>query len=114
MSQTNYQIIFAPKGAKDNLAILKNCNPNGIPTMVTHQMHPNIKFSIAIGIPKKIIHITFANNDGTPPPYSISFPNGANDIDANLKHCFPYGIPMIVIHHIIPDKIHERDRKSVV
>ena len=36
-----------------------------------------------------IIQIILANNEGTPPPYSISFPNGANDNDANLKHCFP-------------------------
>ena len=54
--------------------------------MVMHYIQPKIKFSRAIGIPKKMIHITFANNDGTPPPYSISLPNGANDIDANLKH----------------------------
>jgi len=54
-----------------------------------HQIQPKSKFSNAIGIPKSIIHITLANNDGTPPPYSISFPNGANDILANLKHCFP-------------------------
>ena len=88
----NYNLaytIFAPKGARDSFAILKNCNPNGIPTMVMHHIHPKIRFSIAIGIPKKINHIIFASNDGTPPPYSISFPNGANDIDANLKHCNP-------------------------
>ena len=80
---------FTPKGARDNFAILKNCNPNGIPTIVIHQMQPNKRFSNAIGIPKKINHITLASNDGTPPPYSISFQNGANDILANLKHCFP-------------------------
>ena len=82
-------MILAPNGANDNFAILKNWSPNGIPTIVMHQRHPKSKFSNAIGIPKKIIHITLAIKDGTPPPYSISFPNGANDIDANLKHCFP-------------------------
>ena len=81
--------IFAPKGANDNLAILKNWRPNGIPTIVIHHRQPKIKFSSAIGIPKKIIHITLANKEGTPPQYSISFPNGANDIVANLKHCLP-------------------------
>lgn len=56
-----------------------------------------------MGMPKKIIQIILANRDGTPPPYSISFPNGANANDANLKHCLPYGIPTIVIHHNTPD-----------
>ncbi len=88
-SENLFYTIFAPNGAKESLAILKNCNPNGIPTIVIHQRQPKTRFSNAIGIPKKIIHITFAINEGTPPPYSISFPNGANDIDANLKHCFP-------------------------
>ena len=77
-----------------------------------HQIQPNIKFSIAIGIPKKIIQIILANNDGTPPPYSISFPKGANYIDANLKHCLPYGIPTIVIHQITPDNTHESPLNS--
>ena len=52
-------IIFAPNGAKDNFAILKNCKPNGIPNIVIHHIQPKIKFSNAIGIPKNIIHITF-------------------------------------------------------
>jgi len=29
-------------------------------------------------------------------------PNGNNDKDANLKHCFPKGIPIIVMCKIIP------------
>ena len=33
-------IICAPKGVSASLAILKNCFPNGIPTIVQHQMNP--------------------------------------------------------------------------
>lgn len=103
----NYKLTtLAPNGAKANLAILKYCIPNGIPMIVIHNMHPNTAFPNAIGIPKNMIHITFANTDGTPPPYSILFPNGANAIFANLKHCLPYGIPTILIHHNTPEKNH--------
>ena len=57
--------------------------------MVIHHMQPKIKFSSAIGIPKKMIHMILAKTDGTPPPYSISLPNGAKASEANLKHCLP-------------------------
>ena len=68
-------------------------------------MHPNIAFSIAIGIPKKIIQMMLANRDGTPPPYSISFPKGAKARLANLKHCSPTGIPTMVTHHSSPTSV---------
>ena len=64
----NY-FILAPKGAKDNFAILKNCNPNGIPIIVIHHIHPIRRFPNAIGIPKNINHIIFTNNEIMPPPY---------------------------------------------
>ena len=32
--------ICAPNGISDSFAILKNCIPNGIPMMVTHQSSP--------------------------------------------------------------------------
>ena len=35
-----YPITLAPNGIKESLAILKNCLPNGIPTIVIHHMHP--------------------------------------------------------------------------
>jgi len=50
------------------LAILKNCNPKGIPMMVIHHNIPKIVFSMAIGIPQKISQRIFANKEGTPPP----------------------------------------------
>lgn len=45
-------------------------------------------------------------SENIPFPYTISFPKGQNARDANLKHCSPTGIPMIVIHHMHPAKIH--------
>ena len=35
-----YPITLAPNGIKESLAILKNCLPNGIPTIVIPHMHP--------------------------------------------------------------------------
>ena len=62
-------MILEPNGANANLAILKNCNPNGIPTIVIHHIQPKNIFSMAIGIPKKIVHIILAINDITLFPY---------------------------------------------
>ena len=80
---------------KESLAILKNCFPNGIPTIVMHQIQPTIRFPSAISHPKNIIHIRFTRNENMPFPYTISFPNGQNAKVANLKHCRPTGIPII-------------------
>ena len=99
-----YPITLAPNGIKESLAILKNCLPNGIPTIVMHQIQPTIRFPSAISHPKNIIHIRFTRNENMPFPYTISFPNGQNARVANLKHCRPTGIPIIVIHHMHPAK----------
>ena len=45
-----YPITLAPNGIKESLAILKNCLPNGIPTIVMHQIQPTIRFPSAISI----------------------------------------------------------------
>jgi transcriptional regulator CtsR len=58
--------------------------------------------SNAIHQPKNTIQIRLAMKDIAPPPNSISFLNGKNDMDANLKHCFPQGIPMIVMQQTSP------------
>lgn len=42
----------------------------------------------------------------------MSLPNGANDNLANLKHCTPTGIPMIVIQQMIPAKPHAKNDKN--
>lgn len=91
---------------KESLAILKNCFPNGIPTIVMHQRKPIIRFPNAISQPKNRIQIKFTKNENIPFSYTISFPKGQNARDANLKHCSPTGIPIIVIHHMHPAKIH--------
>ena len=76
----------APKGLNESLAILKNCFPNGIPTIVMHQRHPARKFINAIHQPFKRNQMTFTRNDTAPPPYLICFPKGQKDKLANLKH----------------------------
>ena len=103
-----YPITLAPNGMKESLAILKNCFPNGIPTIVMHHIQPTIRFPSAISHPKNIIHIRFTRNENMPFPYTISFPNGQNAKVANLKHCRPTGIPIIVIHHMHPAKTQVR------
>ena len=97
-------MISAPKGIRESLASLKNCRPKGIPTMVTHKSAPMIRWPRAIHIPKKISQITFTRKDTVPPPYSTSRPKGHRDSDANLKHCSPYGMPIMVMHQISPEK----------
>ena len=85
-----------------SLASLKHCKPNGIPIIVIHNNNPFIAAQIAKGIPLMSIHIILAISDGAPPPYCTSLPNGANDKEANLKHCKPIGIPTIEMHHKTP------------
>ena len=47
---------------KESLAILKNCFPNGIPTIVIHHIQPTIRFPSAISQPKNTIHMRFTKN----------------------------------------------------
>ena len=105
---TYTRTMYDPNGLRDSFAILKNCFPNGIPTMVMHHTHPITKLPRAIHHPLTRNHMTFTINETAPPPYSILLPNGQNDMVANLKHCSPYGIPTIVMHHSTPDKTHAR------
>ena len=60
--------IFAPKGVRASLAILKNCLPKGIPMIVTHHSSPNTALTIAIQSPQKISQMILAIVDGAPPP----------------------------------------------
>ena len=99
-------LTVAPNGINASFAILKHCIPNGMPMMVQHSNIPFTAAHIASGMPLMIIQIIFAINDGAPPPYCTSLPNGANAKDANLKHCTPMGIPIIVAHHKSPIKNH--------
>ena len=92
----------APKGIKDSLAILKHCFPIGMPRIVMHQRQPRMQYPIAISRPKKIIQIRLTRKEKPPPPYTTSFPNGKKARLANLKHCRPTGMPMIVMHQRQP------------
>ena len=48
-----------PNGASESLAILKNCRPNGIPTIVIHQMHPAKIHASPPNMPLNINHRIF-------------------------------------------------------
>jgi hypothetical protein len=77
-----------------------------MPITVQHKIIPFTAAHTASGTPLKINHNIFATSDGAPPPYRTSFPNGANAREANLKHCRPMGMPIIVMLHSIPAKHH--------
>ena len=49
-----YPITLAPNGMKESLAILKNCFPNGIPTIVIHHIQPTIRFQRYFRCPNKV------------------------------------------------------------
>lgn len=85
---------------------LNACIPKGIPMIVTHDITPEATYPKNISQPKKINHNTFAT--GCLLKFKLTvLPNGANVIVANLKHCLPKGIPMIVMHKITPNKNHK-------
>ena len=102
MWERSYTILLyttdAPKGIKDSLAILKHC----FPRIVMHQRQPRMQYPIAISRPKKMIQIRLTRKEKPPPPYTTSFPNGKKARLANLKHCRPTGMPMMVMHQRQP------------
>lgn len=71
-----------------------------------HHKQPTTTFPIAIGMPEIRIQNMFAIRLMVPPPYTTSLPNGQNASPANLKHCTPIGIPIMVMHHKQPAIIH--------
>ena len=77
---------LVPNGKRASFAILKNCFPKGIPTIVTHKMHPIIAFVIASSIPDMHIHRIFKRNETAPPSSTISFPKGFKEIDERIKN----------------------------
>lgn len=102
------QATLEPNGISANFANLKNCRPNGMPMIVTHQRQPIAANTAASGSPDTISHTMFSSKLPAPPPNSTSFPNGKNESEANLKHCSPTGIPTIVTHHSMPETIQHR------
>lgn len=101
---TYLSIIVAPTGKIANLANLKCCIPKGIPMMVQHKIKPKTTCTTASSKPPKSHQSTFISKEPTPPPYSISLPKGNRLSTANLKHCIPKGMPIIVMHQKIPTK----------
>jgi len=77
---------LVPNGKRASFAILKNCFPKGIPTIVMHKMHQRTAFVIASSMPKKHIHRIFRRHETVPPSSTISFPKGFKEIDESLKH----------------------------
>lgn len=92
----------APNGIRASFASLKHCLPKGIPMIVTHSTAPSTAASTAMGIPLKINQKILQTTETALPPNSTSLPNGKNASFANLKHCFPMGIPTIVMHQSTP------------
>ena len=95
-------MISVPKGMSASLAILKHCFPEGIPMIVMQKTTPTIAASIASGTPEITIQRRFRIIEPAPPPYRTSFPKGNRQSFANLKHCTPQGIPIMVMHQRIP------------
>lgn len=97
----------APKGSNASSANLKCCNPKGMPMMVIQHTIPDMAEAAASSQPQKSSQKIF--NIIEPPeklPYTISFPKGQSIRDANLKHCNPTGMPMMVMQHNMPAKNH--------
>lgn len=103
-----FYMIFVPKGINANLASLNCCKPKGIPIIDMQRAIPNIRCSIARGKPENMNQRIFRKKEPAPPPYRTSFPKGKKLNEANLKHCIPIGMPMIVIHQRIPAAIQLR------
>ena len=73
-----------------------------------HSTTPIRADSIAKGSPDTMSQIKFKRKDPAPPPYRTSFPNGKKLSAANLKHCIPTGMPIIVIHQRQPVSVQLR------
>ena len=68
------------------LAILKNCLPKGIPTIVRQRKQPSKKLTIASSIPENRNQKMFRTKEKQSPLVSISLPKGLSEIEASLKH----------------------------
>lgn len=98
-----------PKGSRAILANLKNCNPNGMPIMVMHHTIPTVQDITASSHPKINIQITLSKKLLTLLEKITSLPNGQNTNEANLKHCIPAGIAIMVQQQITPTTPHSTE-----
>jgi hypothetical protein len=100
-----------PKGVKARFISLKCCLPKGIPIMVMQKRRPKNKWVKAIQKPPKTIQMMFIMVERHPVLEEVSViftPNGANPTIANLKHCSPKGMPMMVRQRIKPPIIYSK------
>jgi len=101
-------IIIDPNGVNDKRASLKYCFPNGMPIIEIQYKHPKVAAVNARGKPVTHIQIKFSKKLPVVPLGATTYlPNGKKHREAILKHCFPAGIPMMVIDHNIPATHHE-------
>ena len=90
-------LIFAPKGRIASMASLKCCRPKGIPIIVMQKMAPITRWARHSSHPKSRIQRMLPIKPQAPKsPTTTSLPNGQRTKPANLKHCRPKGIPIIV------------------
>ena len=77
--------------------------------MVIQNNKPKSRWVNTIEIPPKINQMMFIMVDKQPvfeEVFVILTPKGASPTIANLKHCTPKGMPIIVKHNTIPPKIY--------
>jgi len=86
----------APKGISARRANLKHCVPNGMPTIVIHQISPNTQEMTANSHPKTRIQRTFRRKLVVQFANITFLPNGQITREVNLKHWIPVGMPIIV------------------
>lgn len=78
-----------PNGVRERRAILKCCNPNGIPMMVMQQISPQTRCAAAISHQPSRIQSIFMNMLRQPPalfPSTTSVPNGHKENTPNFHN----------------------------
>ena len=91
---------------------MKCCVPKGIPIIVRQKSNPKTKWVSAIQKPPKTSQIIFIIVDRQPVFEDVSViltPKGASPTNANLKHCKPKGIPIIVKQRIKPPIMYSKN-----
>ncbi len=61
-------VMDAPKGISESFAILKHCNPKGIPIIVQQSSAPFTAADNANGMPLIKSHMILTSKDTAPPP----------------------------------------------
>ena len=101
-------MIIEPNGVNDKRASLKYCFPKGMPIIEMQYKHPKAAAVNDNGKPVTHIQTKFSKKLHVVLLGAITYlPNGKKHKEAILKHCFPAGIPTMVIDHSIPAVHHE-------